>query len=363
MNTFKRTFVSALAVATFTAAAGGAAAASPGFSFGDTAGKNADCLSCHGDAAKVKGARFIDPVKYAHTNHARIGCPACHDTVVSGHPAGKTTTPKTGCLECHGDIAAAYSRSNHAGKAECSGCHDPHRVNTPTEISGQDINRMCAACHDTYAITASHAKWLPQADLHIRMLPCITCHTGSKNYVIDLYIVKRQGGEPAGKFDVASHGELAKVAGGVEILSLIDTNGDGYVSLAELRNFNRNPAYKELQLFGMMTPEQVTHSFQILDNRRDCTFCHASGPTAMQTSFLAVPLKDGTFRKVAVEKGAVLDALYATPNFYMMGGTRNATLNVVGLVIIAGGLVMPVGHGFLRFLTRKIRKEREDRHE
>jgi hypothetical protein len=62
---------------------------------------------------------------------------------------------------------------------------------------------------------------------------------------------------------------------------------------------------------------------------------------------------------VAVEKGAVLDALYGTPDFYMMGSTKSATLNVFGLVIIGCGLIMPLGHGLLRFLTRKNRKEHE----
>ena len=342
---------------------GRTASSSPGYSYGDQTGKNGACLSCHADTAKVKGTRYIDPAKYAHTNHSRIGCLACHDEVTGGHGGSGRTTGKTSCVVCHGDINVEYSRSSHAGNATCNGCHNPHRVNSPNEISGQDMNRMCSSCHDIYSVSASHGKWLPQADLHITMLPCITCHTGSKNYVINLYIVKRSTEERSGKFDLASHGELRKLAEGRDIISLIDTNGDGYVSLAELRNFNRNPQYKDLHLYGMMIPEQVTHSFQILDNRRDCTFCHASGPGAMQTSIIAVPEANGTFRKVAVEKGAVLDALYATPHFYMMGGTRNATLNKIGLVILAGGLVMPVGHGFLRFLTRKIRKEREDRHE
>jgi len=83
----------------------------------------------------------------------------------------------------------------------------------------------------------------------------------------------------------------------------------------------------------------------------------------MHNSFIALPAKNGTFQRVAVEKGAVLDTLYGTPDFYMTGKTRNKTLDKLGLVIIAGGLVMPVGHGFLRFLSRNIRKRREDRHE
>lgn len=51
----------------------------------------------------------------------------------------------------------------------------------------------------------------------------------------------------------------------------------------------------------------------------------------------------------------MLDALHTIPDFYLMGSARNTTLNKIGLAIIAGGLVMPVGHGFLRFLTRKNR--------
>jgi predicted CXXCH cytochrome family protein len=342
---------------------GWAFAAGPDYSYGGTAGKNGNCLDCHGDAGKVGNSYVIDPVRYGHTNHARIGCPACHDSTAGGHPAVKGAAGKSDCRECHGDIGVEYAASSHIGNAGCNGCHNPHRVNTPGEISGHDVNRMCAHCHDTYAITAYHAKWLPQAELHIEMLPCITCHTGSRNYVINLYIIKRQEESTLGKFDLASYDELSRLAGGKNVLTLIDTNGDNYISLAELRDFNRNPAYRDLRLQGMMTPEKVTHSFQILDNRRDCSFCHASGPGTMQTSFLALPAKDGTFQRFAVEKGAVLAALSVTPDFYMMGKTRNSSLNKIGLLILAGGMVMPVGHGFLRLLSRNIRNRREDRHE
>ena len=77
----------------------------------------------------------------------------------------------------------------------------------------------------------------------------------------------------------------------------------------------------------------------------------------MQASFVAFPGSNGGYTRVPVEKGAVLDLLYGTPDFYMMGATRNATLDRIGLGIIAAGLIMPIGHGGLRFLTRKNRKE------
>ena len=334
-------------------------AGGPGYAYGGTAGKSGNCLDCHGNAQGIGDRYFIDPVKYGHTSHARIGCPACHDTVGRGHPGDQLVPARTGCLECHGDTAAEYARTPHAANASCGDCHDPHRVNAPNEISGQEMNRMCASCHKKESMAAKHARWLPQADLHLDMLPCTTCHTGSKNYVINLYIIKREGDRRNGVFRVADFAELEKIAGGKDIRSIIDRNGDNYISLAELGLFNRNPAYGHLRLQGVLTPETVTHNFEILQNRWDCTFCHASGPGAMQTSFIALPEKSGAFRRVAVEKGAVLDTLNGPPDFYLTGASRNGTLNNIGLAIIAGGMVMPVGHGFLRFLTRKNRKGKE----
>jgi len=329
-----------------------------GYSFGDQTGKNEACLSCHGNAQTVKGASLINRTQFAHTTHALIGCQACHDAVSQSHPDGGRTS-RVDCQQCHVDISAEYALSIHAGKAPCAGCHNPHKVETPKEISGQEINQICSGCHDKYQMTAKHGEWLPQAELHLYMLPCITCHTGSKNYFISMYIVKNKDNSRLGRLEVASYDELKKAAGGESILSLIDTNRDNYVSIAELRDFNKNPDHKFLRLQGMMTPETVTHRFEILDNRRNCTFCHASGTAAMQTSVIALPEENGTFRRVAVEKGAVLDALYGTPDFYLMGSTKNSYLNGIGLAVICGGLILPVGHGSLRFLTRKNRKAKE----
>lgn len=329
-----------------------------GYSYGEIAGKNEACLTCHAHRGQVPPDYLLDQRRFAHTTHARIGCHACHDAVSPSHPDG-VKTPRADCRECHLDITAEYSRSIHAGKTSCAGCHNPHRVETPKEISGQQINQMCSGCHENFKMTAKHSEWLPQTELHLRMLPCITCHTEAKNYFVTMYIVKGQNGSRFGKQEVASYDELRRMAGGRDLISLIDGNGDNYVSVQELRIFNSQSSRRHLRLQGMITPETASHKFEILDNRRNCTFCHTSGPSAMQTSFIALPEANGTFRRVAVEKGAVLDALYGAPDFYMMGSTKSGKLNVIGAVIIGCGLIMPVGHGFLRFLTRKNRQGKE----
>jgi len=148
-----------------------------------------------------------------------------------------------------------------------------------------------------------------------------------------------------------------ELAGQNSVKSIIDSNGDKFISLEELKKFNKSARRSDMRLWGMMMPEKVTHSYQILENRWDCTFCHASGPKAMQTSYVALSAKSGRVDRIPVDKGAILDLLFGTPDFYMMGSTRSTPLSVAGLLIIAGGMMMPIGHGTLRFLTRKNRKD------
>lgn len=326
------------------------------YSFGDSVSKNVDCISCHGDQALVGSQNYINPTRFGHTTHAKFGCTTCHDAITSNHPDGKTIPRTTSCGDCHSDIINQYSASIHATKASCSGCHNPHRVYSSSEIAATEMNKQCAACHDNIKINASHAKWLPQAGLHLGAIACVTCHSKAENYVISIYIAKRDDASPESKPTLVEYESLLKYSNGDDIQYLIDKNRDNYISLDELRKFNRDPSNKNIYLKAMMTPVKPTHSFQTFDNRWDCTFCHASGPAIMQTSYLSFPKQNGTFRQVAVEKGAAMDALRAIPNFYLMGSTRNGTLNGIGILIIAGGMIMPVGHGFLRFLTRKNRQ-------
>ena len=316
-----------------------------------------DCLGCHSDVDEVGDELFIDADKFLPTAHAEMGCMTCHESVTDEHPDDGEPVTSADCLDCHEELGSEYMATEHADNATCSDCHNPHQVHGIEAVSGPEMNQQCAQCHDSIDVMDSHAKWLPQASLHISKLPCITCHTSAESYVIVLNITQKQKkseGLKGNRF--SSYADLKTISGEKEIQSLIDINGDNHISLAELRTFNRNPAYKNLHLSGTMVPSEVSHDLGTLDNRYDCTFCHAAGPGSMQTSFLALPTEGGTYQRMTVEEGAMLDTLYGTPNFYMTGSTRSAALNIIGLIIICGGFIMPIGHGTLRFLTRKNRQ-------
>jgi predicted CXXCH cytochrome family protein len=314
------------------------------------------CLMCHGDADMVSGSLLIEATTFDTTAHAVLGCSTCHDSIGADHPGGDGELSRATCLDCHDTLGQEYMMTDHANYAVCGDCHNPHEARAMKAMAGYDMNDKCIQCHDSQTMVDVHSKWLPQANLHIAKLPCITCHTGSEGYEIVLNIVVKENDRFFSRFALPDYQTLKEISGEEGILSLIDTDGDNFVSLRELRLFNRNPAYRNLRLEGTLVPSEVSHDLSTLDNRYDCTFCHVSGPESLQTSFLAIPSRDGGYQRVAVERGAVLDALYGTPDFYMVGTTRSASMNIIGLMIICGGLVMPIGHGLLRFLTRKNRQ-------
>lgn len=316
-----------------------------------------DCLGCHSDVDEVGDELYIDEAKFMPTAHAEMGCVTCHESVTDDHPDDGEEVSKSACSDCHEEIEDEYKVTAHAENAECSDCHNPHQVHGLEAVSGPDMNNQCAQCHDGIEVMDSHAKWLPQASLHISKLPCITCHTSVDSYVIVLNITQKQKKSEGLKgYRFSSYTDLKEISGEKDIQTLIDLDGSGDISLAELRTFNRNPDYKNFHLSGTMVPRTASHDLTTLDNRYDCTFCHASGPGSMQTSFIAWPMENGTYQRMAVEEGAMLDTLYGTPNFYMTGSTRSSVMNIIGLIIICGGFVMPIGHGTLRFLTRKNRQ-------
>ena len=315
-----------------------------------------DCLFCHAETDMVGEQLSIDASAFTQTDHGQLGCLTCHYSVTDDHPGDGQAVSRSACLDCHEETARQYQQSVHAENAVCTDCHDPHRALGLEAVSSQDMNQQCAQCHETPVMVEQHSEWLPQANLHIAKLPCISCHTSSEGYEIVLNITPKPEKKAGRSYALSSHAALKTYSGEQNISTLLDVNQDDFISLAELRTFNLNPAYEALRLRGTLVPRTASHEMGTLDNRYDCSFCHASGPDSKQSSFLALPHPDGGFVRLEVEKGAVLDALYGTPDFYMTGISRSASLNIIGFVIICGGLIVPIGHGTLRFLTRKNRR-------
>ncbi|WP_321532911.1 cytochrome c3 family protein [uncultured Desulfuromonas sp.] len=316
-----------------------------------------DCLGCHTEVDEVGEDYVIAGELFAKTAHAEEGCAACHE-VGEEHPDdGVEAELVATCADCHDEVTETYNSSVHAENAECRDCHNAHQALAPVSLSGVQMNESCQDCHGSTEVEETHARWLPQADVHIRSVPCVSCHSSSEKFVITLYVTQRQGNRAYADYELLDYQQLAERTEGAPVSSLLDIDENGEVSLDELSTFYKNGEKSGLRLWAMMTPETVEHNFTTMDNRWDCTYCHAAGPEAMQHSYAAFPAEDGSYQRVPMEQGATLDALFGTPDFYMVGSTRSKVLNIVGLLILLGGFAMPIGHGTLRFLTRKNRKK------
>lgn len=326
-----------------------------GFSMDDD-----DCMGCHGDEDSVAANLFIDQVSYDVTAHAELGCTSCHEGVSDEHPDDGLTPSKAVCVDCHEEIMEEYQAGTHSDYATCGDCHNPHKAFGFADVCCADMNDQCAECHDAEDIYKVHKEWLPQTKLHLAMLPCISCHTDSECQMVVWYIVKDSNVARLADLEFVEFNELEKLAEGKSVQSLIDLDEDDFISLPEMTVFNQNPKYKSFRLQGRLSSECASHTLTTLDNRWDCCFCHCSGPEALAKSVVALPTEIDTFERIEVEDGAVLSVLNNSPDFYIIGATRSVLLNIVGLLIICGGLVLPVGHGFLRFLTRKNRLGKEE---
>jgi predicted CXXCH cytochrome family protein len=315
-----------------------------------------DCLACHTEADYVGEDLSIDADSFMHTAHANFGCTTCHNSVTDEHPYGGETSPALSCDLCHSEVADTYQQTTHANYASCIDCHDPHSAQGLQSTSSQAMNAPCFQCHDRDDTIEEHSEWLPQTALHVAKVPCITCHTATEDYLVVLQIDRVQSQEDSTQTPAADYDELKEISGDQQVAQLIDVDRDNLVSLTELRDFMLNPAYEQLTISGTLVPKESSHNLAVQESRYDCTFCHASGTQSMQTSYLALPNQDGSVVRLEVEEGAIVDTLYGTPDFYLTGSSRNSTLDIIGLIILCGGFIMPVGHGTLRLLTHKNRK-------
>src|SRR5581483_7424879 len=136
--------------------------------------KDADCLTCHGDASfttEENGRQvslFVDQNKLKHSFHGRLfGCVDCHADVKS--LAHEAPPKKITCEGCHQAAQQAYARSIHARQAKpgaasgatCVDCHgSAHEVVAPgnldSPVNHANIPITCGRCHGQKFINSAN---------------------------------------------------------------------------------------------------------------------------------------------------------------------------------------------------------------
>jgi len=94
---------------------------------------------------------------------------------------------------------------------------------------------------------------------------------------------------------------------------------------------------------------------------RQCEWCHTADSEFFTTISLTVRGEDGKETLYNVDSAALGSMFVMLPlnQFYAIGSMRQQVFDVMGAVMILGGLAVPVLHGSIRMLTARARKARQ----
>jgi len=333
------------------------------------------CLGCHGQEGLsktfAKGESLplrVDGAAFGGSVHAPLGCAACHSEVdLKTHPGAARnydtvrafSIARTAvCQQCHeeafkqhaGSVHARRMREGNAAAPTCSGCHGAHAVTPKTAYE------TCVGCHS--AALSAHQKWLPNAARHHEVVSCAACHAPAALRMVDLRL-----------YDPATKAWAAEKPGEPwfeKLARSVDADGKGLDARELLELVKKiNPA-------GTAAPRTFRGRIELRANAeahgliekagaiRACDSCHRAGAEPFRNVTVSVTGPDGRpVRHPALQEvlGAA-SAVVSLPEFYAIGGTRSALLDVLFVLALLGGAGFPIGHMTVRWLFRKYRSTR-----
>lgn len=336
--------------------------------------ENSECLDCHGDESLEREASegmnpalFINEDGFNNSVHNvnDITCVDCHVDIEElnwDNDLPHATTLQTVCCDtCHEEEGEAYQNSVHK-KAYRKGitmlCYACHSYHYATRLGAASVsereNEFCLKCHNPYKFH----KWLPQSTTHFKFVECTVCHAPDTPRHIHLRL-----------FDLATD----KFLTGDEILTTLGIKEEEFMQLVDLNNdqsINKKEFNKMVFLLkkkgihasfhGELVAELEPSLHQV--NRgeakgKDCQVCHTPDSPFFDAVTMVFSREDRSAEHFDVSRD-VLSSYYV--HFYALGGTRVRMLDLIGIVLIAGGLAVAGLHQSARILTEPMRRRRRE---
>ena len=328
---------------------------------------NSECLDCHGDPDFSKElpngktvSLYVDQKRFETSVHGQndVACTDCHSDITSlnydndvPHP---TNLKPVDCSQCHSDEADAFSESVHGDLGEdgpsCKSCHNPHYTKYLAAATAEERNKeTCLKCHDPM----DGHEFLPAKGLHFERLSCSACHAPKAEKLARLLPYN------AVKNQVISAETISKALGADpdELLEKFDANGDGKLDTKEVLALLKEAKEKGVS-FGLMgemvadmAPEVHTISSEGIS---DCFRCHSEKGEMLANVRLDLPKKDGSVASYTLSK-KVLHSVYPI-RFYLLDSTRITLIDIIGALIVLGGVAFAGGHLTVRLLTIPLRR-------
>jgi predicted CXXCH cytochrome family protein len=269
------------------------------------------------------------------------------------------TLSGTPCRRCHENTFEAYKTSVHGhakmdGKTSapiCSSCHSAHQ-NSPA-LASRSPKATCFGCHKD--ATALHKEWLPNAEMHLDAVACTACHVPDVERQVYLRVTDNTSGENIYKaklkeFLGSGYDDLTRSrADGIEGRHLWDV----YQRLSDKNSSAGLTATLGLQ--DCMDSHRLAPKAMAL---KQCDGCHDANSKFFKAVSMAIIAPNGHEEHFKVNQAVLGSVFTLLPinQFYALGSTRVRLLDILGLLMVFGGMSVPVVHLALRILTVPIRE-------
>ncbi len=326
---------------------------------------------------------------YLKSVHAENGvtCLDCHSEFKVLKQLGKTVVKSPGivvCAECHEDIMEKYKKSLHykVSKKICYNCHNPHAVVPFNQLTAEQRKQICQKCHTD---APQKHKWLSQANVHFKYLECTMCHSPNASKGIVYYF---RGITSDGRAVRLKYKDLAAILGKpkVDIAEYINKGQPGRVSAFELaaflkdlnKNIKQAPDLKYIDVGVHLIVLKPVHNFTDKGLKaKECVVCHSADASFYSKVLLEIPQLNGGVQTLPLDKSVLtgVHGISGVSDFYLLGEHRLTKqdledlwytiksigyrwIDIIGMVIVLGGLGFVGLHTLFRIITMKNRRRR-----
>jgi len=322
------------------------------------------CQRCHFDKA-VQHRGSIHYSLIASGNNKAPVCSDCHGAHAVGPKALSQTMEGMPCKKCHSEIFAAYQGSVH-GKAKmnggsgapiCSSCHFSHDVKAAQ--ASRSPKGICLGCHSK--VLAAHKEWLPNAEAHFDSVSCTVCHV-SGEYKRSIYLRLTDGTSGAMMSDSAVRSAMAMKDPSSKLAGSKNDHLDPEHLWGIYRELNSHE--QKVKMSGTVGLSDSKHAHYLVPKGsavRQCEWCHTADSEFFTSVTLATRNPNGRETLYNVDSAALGSLFVMLPlnQFYAIGSMRQQAFDIVGALMIMGGLAVPVVHGTLRMMTARARRARQ----
>ena len=342
--------------------------------------ENSDCLECHGDESFTKEgpngkevSLYVDEAKFAASVHGQndVACVDCHSDIEKLNEDEDVPHPvplkPVDCSQCHEDEQEAYANSVHAEVAEegdpdsptCAGCHGNHYIQSPQHLMVKEREEaFCKRCHKP----EEYHKWLPNKEAHFNTVECSVCHAPKNGSKVNLILYDFYPGK------CVTPGEVQSAVGMPcdDFLKHMDKNGNGKIDVSEFRTmvdvFKKKGLQDSFKAEVAADMEPSVHGIVSSDEAvRSCKACHSINSKVLSNVSIMFLPKKGDIPSYPADRQVLIP--FYTDHFYVLNGTVHRIFDIIGLLIVLGGVAFAGGHGTIRLLTAPMRRKRKEEKE